>query len=733
MQSVPIAITALTSEMAGKMGVVDSQTLAMTIPGLRIDRQTNGAIPFLRGVGQPSVQMGNEPAVAVFVDGVYYNNGQALMSNYNSIDRIEVLKGPQGTLFGRNATGGVIHIHTKDPTPEPELTISAGIGNYDTYSASIYGSGAITDTISANVALYWEDQTKGWGTNHTTGNDAYTQDNTGGRVKVLWEPSAQTSVLFNADYDDFFNQQGVFFRPAQGTMSNAGPDSIQPSDKYDSTENIDPIADSTQWGASVKVTHEFSNLQLVSITAYRESEAQQYFAQDAASVARLNADLVYELQTFTQELQISSLPDSPIQWTAGVFWYDDTSDQSRFQFDGALTAGFFPNTGLTRRGAPAELKSESFSTFAQLTAPLTEDMNLTLGLRRTTDDRTMTGGRRNVDQNGNVHYLEANNSGASDSWSSWSGKIALDYHFTDNFMGYVAYNRGFKSGTFNSIIAPDFNPASFVPSAVGNNIDRPVEPETLDSYTIGFKSEFWDNKVRLNAEAFWYDYKNLQLQQVQNIPGGGTATLLTNAAEAEIKGIEFDLTAVPTDNLTIMASLQVQDGEYKDYINGQHMIYNGATGGNCALVPGNASGCPVSGLPSSYDPVTGNWNLSGNETINTPSYAFTLTGSYAIPTEVGEFDLTLSWSHTDEYFFDADNGLGQIAPSSQSNDMQDKLNLVNGSITWYSLDDRYSVRLWGRNITDERYITFANETGTMTKNIYGPPRTYGLTFTANLF
>ena len=172
MQTVPIAISALTADEAGKIGVVNGQTLAQVIPGLQLNRQTNGSTPFLRGVGNPSTQAGTEPAVAMYVDDVYYGSSAVALSNYNSIQRIEVLKGPQGTLFGRNATGGVINVFTKDPTPEPQLDVSLGYGNYDTWSGSLYATGELTDGLSANIAAYGEEQNDGWGRYFTTGNDA---------------------------------------------------------------------------------------------------------------------------------------------------------------------------------------------------------------------------------------------------------------------------------------------------------------------------------------------------------------------------------------------------------------------------------------------------------------------------------------------------------------------------------------------------------------------------------
>ncbi|MET0166451.1 MAG: TonB-dependent receptor plug domain-containing protein, partial [Vicinamibacterales bacterium] len=331
MQDVPIAITALTADEAGKIGVVNGQTLAQVIPGLQLNRQTNGSTPFLRGVGNPSTQAGTEPAVAMYVDDVYYGSSAAALSNYNSISRIEVLRGPQGTLFGRNATGGVISVYTKDPTPEPELDVSLGYGNYDTISGSLYATGGLGDNLSANIALYGEDQDDGWGTNFTTGNDAYTYHNYGGRIKLLWDISDATSVLFNADYDDYENQQAVFFRPAPGTQSSApGGTSIPPPGLYDSFENLDPTAAVEMYGASAKIKHEFSFAEFVSISSYRWAEAKQQFAQDGSSFFRLNPLLIYDTDTWTQEFQLLSPADSRIAWVGGLFYLNDSSTVDPF-------------------------------------------------------------------------------------------------------------------------------------------------------------------------------------------------------------------------------------------------------------------------------------------------------------------------------------------------------------------------------------------------------------------
>ncbi len=734
-QKVPIAIAAITAEDAEKLGVVNGQTLAQVIPGLQLNRQTNGTTPFVRGVGTPSSQAGTEPGVAMYVDDVYYGSSAVALTNYNSISRIEVLKGPQGTLFGRNATGGVIQVFTKDPSDEKSVDVSLGYANYETPSGSIYATGKLSDNVAANIAVYAEDSSGGWGENFTTGNPSYTSHNYGARAKLRWNVGEATTVLFNVDYDDFANQQAVYFRPAPGTLSNAGATSTPPPGIYDTFENLDPRADAKQYGGSVKVTHDFSNdMRLVSISAYRNVEATQEFAQDGNITARLNPLLVYTADTYTQEFQVLSNPDADWSWVAGAFFLKDEVTVDPFLFSGTLAGG-----GLNRKGAFSTQETESYSAFFQTTIPLGDKAHVTAGIRYTNDERSLTGGRENIDATGNSLRTLAVNSGISDSWSNVTGRLAVDYQFTDDIMGYVGYNKGFKSGLFNTIIAPSFAPGT--PAAP--TIDPPVDPEEIDAITLGVKTQWFNDTLRLNAEAFHYDYKGLQLQQVILIPGGGTATRITNAAAATIKGFELDMVWQPTDQFSMNAGIQLLEGRYDDFPNGQFFVYRAVPGGNCAFTAGaiitatTIGGCAGGVVPPNYTgsrtvgQPTGNWNLKGNHTIQTPPFSYTLNGTYSIPMTSGaSVDITAGLSYTGNYYADADNGLGQIAPSQQDNNKQLGYEIVNAAATWYSADDKYSVKLWGKNLGDTRYWSFANETGTVTKSIPAPPRTYGLTFTA---
>jgi iron complex outermembrane receptor protein len=303
----------------------------------------------------------------------------------------------------------------------------------------------------------------------------------------------------------------------------------------------------------------------------------------------------------------------------------------------------------------------------------------------------------------------------SQSFPKLTGRLSLDHQFTDDIMGYVAFNRGFKSGVYNTTVLP-------VPHAPTQG---PVSPEVLDSYTAGLKSEFLDHRLRANVEGFYYKYRNIQIDEVV-----GAATVLSNAASATMNGVDADLTYLPIDNLTLTASGEYLNGRYDDFKNGIFFIYNGA--GNCTFAPFNANGCPAGIVPPHYNPVTGNWNLKGLKTIQSPPFSLTLSGDYTIPSSVGPFDLNLSYFHSGDYYSDADNGLGQVSPSSPNNDKQKSLNIFNGSIGWNSENGTWGVRLWSKNITGVKYWSFNIEDALATQYSPAPPRTFGITLESHL-
>lgn len=721
LQDVPLAVTAVTASLATGAGVVDPHSLARLVPGLQLNRGSLGNTTFLRGVGSSSAVPGVESPVALYVDDVYIPTSGAALANYNSIERIEVLKGPQGTLFGRNATGGVIHVFTRDPKHEPEAEFTLGYANYDTFSGSAYGTTGLADNLAFNIALYTSRQEDGYGTNLTTGRDTYRNWFYGGRAKLAWTPSDRTEFLLAVDYDKNHSENGLYFRPAPGTLSNAGAVSEPPPGLYDTRVGLDPYLEVTQKGVSLKASHEMDFASLVSVTALRTSTARLLQSTDSAPAPRTTNDSVIDYNTFSQELRLVSNNDSWLKWIVGAYYLSHEDHIKQFRFQGAALGFPVSNAG-GYIDVFSKMRTHSYSAFGQATAEVLPDTHLTAGLRYTRDERRVTAGGQ-VKTNAGVlgPVIPSSNSPREDHWSKLTMRFSIDHKFTDDFMVYAAYNTGFRSGTFGMVIFPP-----------GNPILDPVEPETIKSYTAGFKSDLFDRRLRLNAEGFVYKYSNLVLNQ--SVSTGTAATvLLRNAAAATIKGIDVEAELVPFKNFSLTSAFTIMDAKYDDYPNGQFFVYQPSTGGNCNF-PGTALNplCGSLALPPNWNPATGTWNLEGNNLQQAPDFALNLTARYTIPTSIGDFEPVLSWYHSSRYYFDPDNGLGQTSPSSPNNDRQKRLNILTGSLTWRSVDERFEVRGWVKNITNQRYLLYATEIPQVMSTNPAPPRTYGLTATVRI-
>jgi iron complex outermembrane receptor protein len=687
LQSVPIAVSVFTASMAEKLGVTDAQSLANMVPGLQFDRQTNSSTPFLRGVGTPVGQPGDEPSVAFYVDDVYYPSGSGSLANFNNLDRIEVEKGPQGTLFGRNATGGVIQVFTKDPTPDPTADIKLGYANYDTKSGSIYASGAISNKLVANIALYGSKQDDGWGRNVTTGNPTYTGWDYGGRIKFLFTPNDTTTLRLTLDQDSTRTEQGIGFHDYPGTLGGVGgvpglTSPKPPSGYYDVAEDLDAYSIVRQEGVSLKATEDFNWARLVSITSFRQTRAPRESDDvDGTPLPLLDASISTVDKTWTQEFQLLSPEGSAIKWIGGLYYFNDVAGYDPIVESGLL---FNPAPSLT-----AIQSSDSYSGFGQATATVLPDTHLTIGLRYTEDERTLRSYYSLISANGSFSpVVNAPNSPQSKVWPKLTYRLSLDHQFTPNIMGYIGYNRGFKSGVFNTVVSAA---APIAPA---------VQPETLDSYTIGVKNELFDQRLRLNAEAFYYKYKNIQIDEVLN-----GLTVLSNAAAATIKGIDVDAQFSPVKRLTVTASGELMAGHYDSFPNGVFFTYDRMTGGN----------------------VAGTANLAGYDTVHTPPFSLSVSMSYLIPMErFGDLALNVAYSHSGNYFSDTDNSRGQITTGF---DHQSIVNLVNLSTNWSSEDKTWGVELWGKNVTGEKYFSYSVEDVFGTSYSPAPPATFGVNLT----
>jgi len=672
MQDVPIAVTAVTSSSLEARGISTSENLTNVVPGLQINRYGSTITPYLRGVGALAGSPNQENSVATYVDGIYIASPSGGMTAFNNIDRIEVLKGPQGTLFGRNATGGVIQIITRTPQHTPAMDFSFGYGNYDTVSSSAYVTGGLSETLAADVAVQYRDQGDGFGRDLFNGQDTYYSRNYGARSKILWEPSAATSVTISADYNNLVDHSANY------VYDPDGPVPLNPfqvfGGNYDTFTDLPSQIEVETWGGSLTVRQDVGFAELVSLSARRIMKGLFQFDRDSTPAPILSFITPLMNKTWSQEVQLVSTSGGPLDWTVGAFYYHMEGGYVPANLIG-FALGPAPDAISTIRGVQ---KNESVSVYAQATYEIVPQLELTGGLRYTSEKQRINYDVSRVNNYDGTYDFSSKN---KTSFKKPTWRMALDYEFDNGIHTYVSYNRGIKSGGFE-VLSPGTRPTPEDP-----NVPVPsYKPKILDAYEFGIKSELFDRRLRLNVAAFYYDYQDIQVSS-----NPGTFIFTTNAASAKIKGIDGDFDAVVTDDFRLSGGFAFLRGKYGDFPNPD--VYD------------------ESGIPTLLE------NAKGNTTGRTPKFTANVLASYTKETPVGEFGLTGSWAHNSGYYFFPD--VRVKAPS---------YDLFGASVSWTDSSDTLTVRVWGENLTDKRYLSqFAEGLGLGDTYTYAAPRTYGVT------
>ena len=682
LQDVPVAVAAVSALAAQRAGVTSTESLTIAVPGLQFSRQTsNGAAPFLRGVGSTQAAIGSESPVATYVDDVYIGASNATAMAFNNIERIEVLKGPQGTLFGRNATGGVVHVHTRRPSQERAMDMTLGYGNFGTVDASAFVNSGLTETLAFNVAAVAHYQRDGYGLNLTTGNDIYYDRHYGARGALLWEPGTDTKLFLTADY--LFTDSDLGANPSvlPGRVSSGGG---VYRGRYREMSGFDDEATSTSYGFSARLDHDFGWARFASITGIRKAILEPSNDLDGGPPLIYYSNGVHATTaTRSQEIQLLAPSSSRLQWILGAFYYHSVAQYNPTSVFGSAAGP----TGHFLLFSKQNLNS--YAGFGEINYEVLENTNITLGGRYTTDRYRLSASK--FDDLGRVFQFAPFT--VKDSFSKFTYRAVLDHHFTPDVMAYASYNRGFKSGGYN-VSAPN---VGALPAPV-------VRPEVLDAYEVGLKTELLDRRLRLNVAGFLYDYTNMQVTVI----GLGTSTTV-NAASARIKGFDLDFEAVPVRNLTLTGGFSILDANFRSFPNGPFIVANPA---NCATLQQTG---PATGGNTSCSA-----DLSGNRTPRAPKFTASLVGTYVVESAAGDFSFTGSVYRNSGYFWEPDNVVR--APDHT---------LLGATIGWTSPDKHLQVQLWGKNLTDAYYATYGGQTAFRTSESPAPPRTYGVTVGAH--
>ncbi|MGB9109537.1 MAG: TonB-dependent receptor [Telluria sp.] len=713
-QDVPGAVTAISGAELEKSAIPDITALTDTVPNttLKASRGTNTTLTaFIRGIGQQDPVAGYEQGVGIYLDDVYLARPQGALTDIYDLERIEVLRGPQGTLYGRNTIGGAVKYVTRKLAPKPTLDAKVTFGNYGEKDLVVKGSMPISDIlrIGATVGTF---NRNGFGHNIVNGRDNYNKDVVAGRVSLELTPNSDLFIRLATDktVDDS--------EPRQGQRLTAGPApaSIQPaSGAYDTRANLYKVLGHEQQvtteGSSLLAEYTIDpTLSVKSITAYRKSKSYAPIDFDSLEVPYWEAPSFYKDNQTSQEFQLT-YTGAKVQGVAGLF-YMKTNAYNDFDVLYNAAGGL---SLLTHD----DIDSKTWAAYADASYSLTDAFSLTVGGRYTEDERRAEIfkqtylGLADSPRLGNpaaVPFGNPNTNLGKDALhrtdKKFTPKIGLGWKLTPEHNLYTTWSKGFKGGMFDPRmdLAATGGPTSVVSLAKRQG----VAPEEVSSLELGVKSSMNGGRLQTNAAVFYTDYKNVQ------IPGSiptfaadgsvnGFAGSLTNAGKAKIKGLELEAIAYVTNNLNVSAMYSYIDAKYNEW-----MVANGASLVNIAgstefqNTPKNAANLAVN-----YDwPMTvmghgGSMSLSNSVSYKSKVYQTEI----ARPTGVAALDATIP---------------GNLALA------QDGYALWDAGVVWTSTDRRIQIGLHGRNLTDKRYKTagynFSGFFNTVTA-FYGDPRT----------
>ncbi len=722
---VPISLTTLSQDQLTTANVNQLADTARLTPGLRFDSQGPAVQPTIRGVGTAVTTSGGGPNVGIYVDGFFQANTYVANFDLLNVENIQVLKGPQGTLFGRNTTGGAILVTTADPSFEPSGSISASYGRFDTQKVQGYATFGLSENVAMDIEGLYR-TSDGYVTNNFNGDDEVASyENHSIRTGLLIDVSPDVRVVLryiHAEVDDPNSQlvnayvdggNARFFDPVSaggqafyGTNSSAGQPLVYfyaPASTYETdpgeittSERVSFNSESDSFQARVEVDLGFADL--TSFTQYREDDSPYYGDLDATALPFFNLFVGVEDETISQEFLLTSKSDSELQWTAGFNYFsvEDTWDVGA-SFGGAP---FMPFGG-------SSTTTTSYAAFIDTTYQFADRWYLTAGLRYSNDEVSDAYFKTNFSTmfyegpDGNPIFIDpistppGSKIGVDDlDNDSVTPRLVLRYEPTDFSSVYVSYTQGYKSGILN----------------VGGTSQKPVEPEEIEAYEVGYK--FDNRKFSLDLAAYFYDYTDLQFSSFQN-----GAAQIRNAKSSEIYGLEAQSRYQLNEKFSIYGGVAWTHAEYKDFDNAPYYSYCDPT-----AAVGTAIGCVPTALggfgPGALTQVTA--DASGNEMQRSPEWTGNIGASYDVNNVAGGV-LTFSGNlyYSSSFYFDAAEQFEQ-----------DSYEVLSLRAQWVDAEGRYEIALYGDNVTDERYQTQVLFNTLGIGSVWNSPVTYGVSATA---
>jgi iron complex outermembrane receptor protein len=703
-QEVPISVATLSGEKFESLfsGGEDILALAVRVPGLYAESSNGRVAPrfYIRGLGNTDFDLAASQPVSIIMDEVVMENVVLKSFPLFDVQQVEVLRGPQGTLFGRNTTAGIIKFDTVKPTQDLEGYAKAGFGSYGTMNLEGAISGGLTDELSARLSLLSQERDDYIDNAFTGENDAIGgYDEKAYRLQLLWEPSADFSALLNVHGRELEGTASIF----RANVFDKGSNELNANyDRetvfYDGDLEGDGIDNNPQeydgFGASLKLEYDMDEVTFTSISAIETAEGSSlgdvdggFNRADGTSgpgfipFSAVTQDNLDDLEQYTQEFRFSSNTRDALNWQLGAFYYDAS-------FNVTSIDGFFGATTVFH-------ENQTWALFGQTSYQVNDKLNVTGGIRYTHDSKSLVVGDQNVDGFalviGAAEVQDYEDIDVDDGQTSF--ELSANYRVTDDVSVFARYANGFRAQTIQGRdVAFEGSPSV-------------ADAETINSFELGIKSDLFDDSLRLNAAAFYYTVDDMQFSA---IGGGNNFTALVNADEGEAYGFEVDAQWLATDELTFTAGYSYNHTEIKDdSLTVSPCGTSAADGftGNCTVTDPRPDGFVAS--------------IDGNPFPQAPESIFNFTARYTIPMgDDGEFFVFTDWAFQGE----TNIFLYEAVEFTTDDNFEGGLR-----IGYENFAHNYTVALFGRNITDEDNVKGAIDFNNLT-GIVNEPRVWGVEF-----
>lgn len=672
-QDIPVAITAVTGETLENMGVQSFGDLTRASSSLTIQESNNkNESPIsLRGIGTYSFSIGTEASVAVVIDDIPVARSGAAFANLVDIERVEVLRGPQSTLFGKSASAGVINIVTKAPSEELEGSIELLATDDNEYRGVGSVSGMVSDTVGVRLSGYYGDR-EGHLKNLTDGKQVHGEESYGFRGKLVADLSDVLTATAIAEYNQSESDCCAFTYRSVPTGTTifgqpvVGP-GITPSKTNKSLRVDAPLqSDTTDWMTSLKLDYEMGDYTLTSITGYRDWEYDWAIDVDGIDTLTINQGGPYVSELLTQELRIASPASETFEYVAGLYYAK--SENSRSFDRGPIALSSWTGTA----------DSELLALFGQSKIGLADNLALIAGVRVQTEEVSTTF----LDHRASRSCSDG--CAGSDDDSVVTGKLALQYFVNDDVMVFGGWSRGYKGQSYD-----------ITSSFTQETADKPVAPEESDAFEVGVKSTLLDGRLQLNVVAFTTEYTDFQATSSVSDSLGNVAFKLNNVGELETSGVEIDGLALISENFTVNFGIAAIDATIKSFKGADCFAHQ------AILAP---AGCVE------VAPGVSVQDLSGEDLANSPDLKVTLGGDLTIPMENSSYDgfVNFSYQWQDEVNFN-------LLRSPLA--VQDAYGIFNLSVGINEKDDRYRVTLFAHNLFDQDYVTSISDSNFFTQPI----------------